>query len=267
MPSIDLDSPRPGIRRITLNNPEVLNAFAFEMYDEMVKIIETLKYDPSIRVVILTGAGRAFCSGHWVGAPGRQPWMAPNLGPIQQDMYSMARIKQIPLGLRALPQPVICALNGPSAGFGVALALASDIIIAGRSGTFVNAFHNVGVGSEIGVSYLMARSVGAQRTADFLFNAGQIDAAQAERIGLVLKMVEDGQLADEVVRYGQGMMENGPLDLWLTKQALHANLAATTYEAALDLEIRGVSMSKSTEDGREKRMAKFWNREPIYNQR
>jgi len=267
VPSIDLDSPHPGVRRITFNNPEVLNAFAFEMYDEMVNILEAIKYDASIRIVVLTGTGRAFCSGHWVGAPGRQPWMAPNLGPIQQDMYSMARIKQIPLGLRALPQPVICALNGPSAGFGVALALASDIIIAGRSGTFVNAFHNVGVGTEIGVSYLMARSVGAQCTADFLFNAGQIDAGRAERIGLILKMVEDDQLEEEVLRYARGMMENGPLDLWLTKQTLHANLGATSYEAALDLEIRGVSMSKSTEDGRDKRMAKFWNRDPIYTQR
>jgi enoyl-CoA hydratase len=267
MPSIDLDSPQPGVRRITFNNPDVLNAFAFEMYDEMVNIIESIKYDPAIRVVVVTGAGRAFCSGHWVGGPGRQPWMAENLGAIQQDMYSMARIKQIPLGFRALPQPVICALNGPAAGFGVALALACDIIIAARSGSLVNAFHNVGVGSEIGVSYLMARSIGAQRTADFLFNAGQIDAAHAERIGLILKMVDDDQLMGEVLNYAERMMQNGPLDLWLTKQALHANLAATSYEAALDLEVRGVSMSKATEDGRDKRLAKFWNRPPIYTQR
>ncbi|MCH9827259.1 MAG: enoyl-CoA hydratase/isomerase family protein [Gammaproteobacteria bacterium] len=267
MPSIDLDYPAKGVCRITLNNPEVLNGFAFEMYDEMVNILEKIKYDTSIRVVVLTGAGRAFCSGHWVGAPGRQPWMEENLGPIQQDMYSMARIKQIPLGLRTLPQPVICALNGPAAGFGVALALVSDIVVAGTSGEFVNAFHNVGVGSEIGVSYLMSRMIGSQRTADFLFNARRVGAEEAARIGLVLKVVDDERLADEVIAYATGMMENSPLGLWLTKQALQANVAGTSYEAALDLEIRGVSMSKATEDGREKRMSKFWERSPIFTNR
>jgi enoyl-CoA hydratase/carnithine racemase len=265
--SIDLDDPIPGVRRITLNNPEVLNGFAFEMYDQMVDIIEAIKYDTSVRVVVLTGAGRGFCSGHWVGAPGYQPWMARNLGPIQQDMYSMARIKQIPLGLRALPQPVIAALNGAAAGFGVALALVCDFVIAGESGRFVNAFHNVGVGSEIGVSYLLSRSIGSQKAADFLFNARTIRAPEAERIGLVLKTVEDDKLMDEVLDYAQGLMVNSPLGLWLTKQALQQNQAATNYEAALDLEIRGVSMSKSTEDGREKRLAEFWKRAPHYNDR
>lgn len=267
MPSIDLDYPATGVCRVTLNNPDVLNGFAFEMYDELVDILERIKYDVAIRVVILTGAGRAFCSGHWVGAPGAQPWMAPNLGPIQQDMHSMARIKQIPLGLRALPQPVIAALNGPAAGFGIALALASDIVIAGRSGAFVNAFHNVGVGTEIGVSYLMARAIGTQRTADFLFNTRRIGAEEAERIGLILKAVDDDRLGDEVLDYARSMMENSPLGLWLTKQALQHNAAGTSYEAALDFEVRGVSMSKATEDGREKRGATFWKRATIFTNR
>jgi enoyl-CoA hydratase len=223
--------------------------------------LRTIQYDTSARVVVLTGAGKGFCSGQDIANPTPPPWAPTDVGRVHRDLYAMQEIRELPLAMRALPQPVIAAVNGPVAGFGMSIVLAADLAIAAHSAKFVNAFHNAGIGSEGGVSYLLPRAVGSQRAAELLLTGRAVDAAEAERIGLVLEAVADDQLMPRVLQLADAMMLNTPLDNWLTKQALHANLEATSFARALDLDTRGVILSRTTDDISERKAA-FAERRP-----
>jgi len=133
MSDILQDTPVPGVCRLTLNRPDKLNAFTYPMYAEFIEILERLRFDAEARVVILTGAGRGFCSGHDVLGAGEPPWAAPDLGKAQSVRAIVAKLGEIPTRLRGLPQPVICAVNGVTAGLGYSLALAADVTLAVRS--------------------------------------------------------------------------------------------------------------------------------------
>lgn len=259
-----LDTPMAGVRRITFNRPEVLNAFTFAMYAELLGMLHDIQYDADARVVVLTGAGKGFCSGHDLAAPKTPPWAPADVGPLHRDLYAMQEIRQLPLRMRGLPQPVIAAVNGPAAGIGLLFALGADIAIAARAATFVNAFHHTAIGSEAGVSYLLPRAVGTQRAAELLLTGRTVDAEEAERIGLVLKTVPDEQLMSETLTLAEAMIANTPLDNWLTKQAFYANLDAPSYAHALDLDTRGVVMARTSADMLERRAASSEGRPPRF---
>ena len=140
MSEIDRDMPVPGICRLTFNRPESLNALTFAMYEELIAKLEAIRFDPDVRVVILTGAGRGFCAGHDLRASGSPSWVPEGLGKAQTARAIMAKLAQIPSLIRALPQPVIAAVNGVAAGAGYPIALAADLCLAARSAKFVNAF-------------------------------------------------------------------------------------------------------------------------------
>jgi len=267
MSEILVDEPLAGVRRITLNAPERLNAFSFEMYERLAAILESVRYDTKIRVVVLTGAGRGFCSGHYLGAAVPAGWMDPELGPIHRDLYNMLKIGQIPLAMRNLTQPVIAAVNGAAAGVGYALALAADIAIAGESAKFVNAFHNVGIASEIGVTYLLARAIGSQRATEILMSSRTVLADEAARIGMVARAVPDDKLMEDVLALADDIIQSTPLGIWMTKQALHLNESAGSYAEALELETRGVMLSRATEDAAEKRASRREKRRPVFRNR
>jgi enoyl-CoA hydratase len=267
MSEIILDEPLTGVRRITLNAPERLNAFSFEMYEELLTILEAIRYETRIRVVVLTGAGRGFCSGHYVGGPGTAGWIKEPLGTIHRDLYNMLKIAQIPLAMRSLPQPVIAAVNGTVAGVGYALALAADIAIAGQSAKYVNAFHNVGTASELGVTYLLTHAVGSQRAAEILLSSRAVLAEEAARIGMVARMVPDEKLMEDVLALADDIIQSTPLGIWMTKHALHLTQSAGSYSQALELETRGVMLSRATEDTAEKRAARQEKRRPVFRNR
>jgi enoyl-CoA hydratase len=258
------DSPAAGVRRVTFNRPEKYNAFTFDMYRTLLEWLRAVQFDADARVVVLTGAGRGFCSGQDLKAGKPPPWAPPNVGDQYRDLYAMQEIRQIPLAMRALPQPVIAAVNGAVAGIGMLFALCADIAIAAQSASFVNAFHNVGIGTEGGVSYLLPRAVGSQRAAELLLTNRRVDATEAAAIGLVLETVTDGELMARVLELAANMMRNSPLDNWLTKQSLHANLEAQSFSQAIDLDTRGVVLSRTTEDARERRAADSEKRPPNY---
>lgn len=258
------DVPAEGICRLTLNRPDALNSLTFPMYSELVDQLESLRYDHDVRVVILTGAGRAFCAGHDIRSGGKPAWVTDKLGKAQQQRRIMDKLGQIPLMMRALPQPVICAVNGAAAGAGYAIALAADMTIAARSAKFVNAFHNAGTGHELGFSYMLPRLVGAQRAAELMLTGRPVMAEEAADIGLILRCVDDEALMDEALKLADAILVNSPIGIALTKSTMWQNADAPSLAAAIELENRAIFMSQSTADTAEKRAAFVEKRRPTF---
>src|SRR6266478_4417620 len=267
VPDILIDEPISGVRRLTLNRPEALNAFTFAMYRSLLSIFEDIRADPDVRVVVLTGSGRGFCSGHDLKNAGTSPWAGENLGKVYASRATMTALGTIPVVMRTLPQPIIEAINGVTAGIGLTLTLASDMAIASRSAKFINTIHNAATGTELGLSYLLPRAVGSQRAAEMLYTARPILADEAERIGLILRAVDDDKLIDEALAIAKGIIVNVPLGIALTKQSLWLNQSASSFEAAVEFEARAAAMALSTEDAAEKREAFWEKRAPQFNNR
>lgn len=265
--TILLDTPEPGVRRVTLNRPETLNAFTWEMYGSLLEALDAIKGDPEVRSVIITATGRGFCSGHDLRNAGANPCENEGWGPAFTNRHSLQYLGRIPLAIRNLPQPVICAVNGTVAGVGYTLALASDMTIAVRSAKFVNTIHNAATGAELGLSYLMSRAVGSQRAAELVLTARPVLADEAERIGLILRAVDDDRLEHEALAIARNIAANVPMGIWLTKQSLWLNQSAGSLEAAIELESRAVAIAQATEDAREKRSAFLEKRAPEFKMR
>lgn len=264
MADIITDAPAEGVTRITLNRPDALNSLTFDMYEQLIAIFEAIRFDPKVRVVILTGAGNAFCAGHDVRAGGTANWVPDGLGKAQRTRAMMAKMGTIPVLMRSLPQPVIAAVNGSTAGAGYSLALAADLCIAAKSAKFVNAYHNAGTGHEFGLSYMLPRAVGAQRAAELLLTGRAVFAEEAAAIGMVLRVVEDAELADAALVLADAIMLNSPIGIALTKQTMWLNQAAGSLEAAIEMENRAIFMSQSTEDTAEKRQSFIEKRRPVF---
>lgn len=266
MADILIDQPIEGVRRITLNRPERLNAFTFDMYIEFQEALRALKHDSSVRVVVLTGAGKGFCSGHDLISGGKPKWIDdPEMGRMYYGRHAIAEINALPILMRQLPQPIICAVNGAAAGAGFALALASDLCIASASAKFVNSIHNSGTGHELGMSYMLPRAIGTQRAAEILLTARPVLADEAERIGLVLRAVADDALMDTALDLAKNIMANVPMGIWLTKQSLWVNQNVGSLEAAIELESRAVAVAQATEDAAEKRKSFLEKRPPKFS--
>lgn len=267
MDEILTDLPADGILRITLNRPDALNSFTFAMYQTLLDRLEQVRHDGSVKAVLLTGAGRAFCAGHDIRGAGSPAWVPDGWGKAQTFRAIMARLGRIPVTLRSLPQPVICLVNGAAAGAGYPLALACDMVLAGKSAKFVNAFHNAGSGHEMGLSYLLPRLVGAQRAAELLLTGRAVLADEAERIGLVLHTVEDGALQAAGLELAARVAVNSPIGVSLTKQSLWLNSDAASLEAAIEMENRAIFMSQQTADSQEKRASFMEKRTPVFTQK
>ena len=266
MSDILVEDIHEGVKRLTLNRPEQLNSFTFAMYSELIELLKKLRYDSKTRVVILTGSGRGFCAGHDLRSGGQAGWIDdPDMGRAYLSKYSLSEISSIPLLMRQLPQPVICAVNGSAAGIGFALALAADLSVAAKSAKFVNSFHNAGTGHELGVSYMLPRAVGTQRAAEILLTARPILADEAERIGLVLKSVADDELQNTALELAKAILVNVPIGIWLTKQSLWFNQGVGSLDAAMEMESRGVFMAQSTADKDEKRKSFMEKRTPTFH--
>lgn len=265
MADILVDEPLPGVRRITLNRPEQLNAFTFDMYAQYQDALRALKHDSKARVVILTGAGKGFCSGHDLKSGGKPKWVDdPEMGRMYYGRHAISEINALPILMRQLPQPIICAVNGAAAGAGFALALAADICIAAKSAKFVNSIHNAGTGHELGMSYLLPRVIGTQRAAEILYTTRPVLAEEAERIGLVLRAVPDEDLMNAALEIAKGILNNVPMGIWLTKQSLWANQSVGSLETAIEMETRAVQIAQATEDAAEKRKSFLEKRAPKF---
>src|SRR5690348_8443432 len=196
MASLQIDRPDDGITRITLDRPAKLNAMNVELITELHAALDDIGRDRTCRAVIVTGAGRGFCAGLDLGGYGVAPG-GEEVGAVQRGMATQKHIAALVPKLRSLPQPVIAAVNGPAAGGGLALALATDIRIASKSAKFNVAFVRIGLsGCDIGVSWMLPRLIGASRAWELMLTGRIIDADRAEQIGLVSTVVDDEALLD-----------------------------------------------------------------------
>ena len=228
-PSILVDR-RDGYRVVTLNRPERLNAFNETMHRALRAALDEAEADDGCGALLLTGAGRAFCSGQDLSD--RMPGSGPprDLGASLDSLYNPL-VRQ----LRALPFPVVAAVNGTAAGAGASLALHCDIVLAARSARFVQAFAKIGVVPDAGGSWLLARLVGAARARALALTAEPLAAERAAEWGLIWKAVDDGRLVAEAESLCAQFAAGPRLGLSLIKRALEA-AEQNGLNAQLDLE-------------------------------
>lgn len=235
-----------GVARLTLNRPEKLNSFTVAMHLEVRDALDKVKADASVRVLVLTGAGRGFCAGQDLGdgvvAPGGT---ALDLGETVEKFYS-----PLVLTLRSLPVPVICAVNGVAAGAGANLALAADIVIAARSATFIESFCRLGLIPDTGGTYFLPRLIGTARAMGLAMLGEKLTAEKAESWGLIWKCVDDTALATEVDALARHFATAPTRGLARTKEAIYASPSNNLAQQLL-LERDFISELGNTRDCRE----------------
>ena len=234
-----VDRPASGVAVVTLNQPEKLNALSFTLVDQLHAALDDLQADNGCRVVILTGAGRGFCSGLDLSSIQGSSTSAGTAGP-RAGMLSQEHIAALPQKLRRLQQPVIAAVNGPAYGGGFALALACDIRIAAPEARFCTQFIKLGIGGcDIGISYTLPRLIGASRAFELMLTARTLDAAEAERIGVVSEVTApDRPVLDHALDLATTICRHSPFGVVMTKEVMWSNLDAPSFEAAIHLENR-----------------------------
>jgi enoyl-CoA hydratase len=246
MDTLLIDHPQDGVARITLNRPERLNALNAALVGELHEALANIATDRGCRVVVLTGAGRGFCAGLDLSGYGEPPGRHPR-DRVQDTFATQTHIASLVPRLRSLPQPVISAVNGPAAGGGLALALASDVRIAADSAKFNVAFVKLGIsGCDIGVSWLLPRLIGASRAWEMMLTGRLLDAEEAERIGLVLKMVRDDDLQSATLETAALIVANSPWGVRMTKEVMWSQLEIGSLQAGIDLENRTQVLSSGT---------------------
>ena len=237
-----------GITQITLNRPERLNAMNHALVAGLHEAFDALAGDRSCRVIVLTGAGRGFCAGLDL-TEGASPPEAHGLGRVQAGMTVQKSIAGLVPQMRAMPQPIVAAVNGAASGGGLALALASDVRVAARSARFNVAFVRIGLsGCDIGVSWLLPRLVGASRAFELLLTGRFVDAAEADRIGLVARVVDDGDVVASAVETAALIVANSPWGVRMTKEVMWSQLEIGSLQAGIDLENRTQVLSSFTGD-------------------
>lgn len=253
-----------AVDRVTLNRPDALNAMNPELVDELQDYFGKLYTDHSVRVVVLKGAGRAFCAGLDLKDRSNRDDSGASGSP-QAGLVSQRRISEIVMRMRRCPQPIISLVHGPACGGGFALALASDIRIAGTSARMNAAFIRIGLSAcDIGVSYFLPRLVGVSLASELMMTGRFINATRAERVGLVSEVVPDEKLEEAAQPYIDEMLTTSPLGLRLTKECLNMSVDAGSLEAAIAMEDRNQILCAQTKDFREGISAFLGKRAPDY---
>jgi len=226
-----VDRPRPQIALVTLNRPERMNSMSFDVMVPLREALKEISDDNEVRVVVLTGAGRGFCSGaDQSGEKGKMPNIA-GLTPATVALRAMELLDDVVLELRRLHQPVIAAVNGAAIGGGLCLALACDIRVAGESAYFRAAGINNGLtASELGLSYLLPRAIGSSRASEIMLTGRDVDAAEAAGIGLVSRVVSDEDLLESCMETAQQIADWSRPGVELTKRTLWSSLDAASLE-------------------------------------
>jgi len=235
---LETEAPAPHVRRVVLNRPERLNAMTAELCQALHDELSSIADDRSCRAVILTGAGRGFCAGLDLAGYGAA---AGNDGSDQSRgrLANQEHMSRLVLRLRELPQPVLAAVNGPAAGFGLALALGCDIRYASEQAVFRAAFLNIGVSNcDMGTSWLLPRLIGASRSHELMLTARRVDAAEALRVGLVADVVAPESLEERALEGAVQIASLAPWGVQLTKQGMWSALEIPSERAAIEYEDR-----------------------------
>ncbi|HVX17946.1 MAG TPA: enoyl-CoA hydratase-related protein [Acidimicrobiales bacterium] len=267
MATVRVEQPRPGVTLVTLDRPDRLNAMTAELVEELHAALDTIRADRECRVVVLTGAGRGFCAGLDLTGYGVPPGGDTSNSP-QARLTVQQHIASLVPKLRGLRQPVIAAVNGAAAGGGFALALASDVRVAAASAKFNVAFVRIGLsGCDIGVSWLLPRLIGASKAFELLLTGRFVQADEAERIGLVSKVVGDGEVLDAALGLADLIVANSPFGVWMTKEVMWSQLEVPSLTAGIDLENRTQIVATFTEDHPEALRSFLERRPPQFENR
>jgi 2-(1,2-epoxy-1,2-dihydrophenyl)acetyl-CoA isomerase len=252
-----------SVARLTLNRPDKLNAMTGVMSDELMDALAEIEKDPGLRAVLLTGAGRGFCAGQDLTEfdDAYRKGERPDI----EDHLARTYHRLIP-AMTGLPKPIVCAVNGVSAGAGVSLALASDIRIAGGSARFTQAFVKIGLIPDSGGTYLLPRAVGYAKALELSLTGDMIDAGTAREIGLVSLVVPDDELASEARELAGRLAAMPTAALGETKRLLQASLAPA-LEEVLEREATAQARMGQTADHLEGVTAFGEKREPKFTGR
>lgn len=254
---------RDGVATLTFSRPERLNSLTFEVYADIRDLTDSLRRRDDIKVFVLRGRGRGFCSGGDV-----DEIIAELLGRGTRDVYEFARMTGACVrNLREMPQPVIAAVNGIAAGAGAVLAGAADIRVLAQSASFRFLFTSVGLsGGDMGICWLLPRIVGFGRATEALLLGGKITADEALAWGLASRVVADEQLDAAVAEYAAGLKELAPWGLAMTKEMINRG-ASTDYSTAIETEAFTQTMLMTADDFREFHAGFTGKRKPHYRGR
>jgi 2-(1,2-epoxy-1,2-dihydrophenyl)acetyl-CoA isomerase len=242
-----------AVATITLDRPGALNALTIPLKQELLTALRTVARDPSIRAVVLTGAGRAFCAGQDL-----KERLEPDAAPLEVELRE--RYNPIIAAMRRLDQPIVGAINGVAAGAGASLAFACDLRIAAEGASFVLAFERIGLVPDSGATWFLPRLVGPAKAAEFALLGDPLSAADAERFGLVARVVPADALADEARSMALRLAGLAPQAVALTKRALERSWSVA-LEAALEDEAYRQGIAGASADHAEG-LAAFLDKRP-----
>jgi enoyl-CoA hydratase len=262
--AVALDSPAKHVLRVTLRRPEALNAFTAQMLSELTDAFHAASADSSCRAVILTGAGRAFCAGVDLRNSGRERW-TDGRDPIEGRVEWSEVVTEALMAIRRCSRPVIAAVNGIAVGGGLSMALLADIRIGSTQASFADGYiRNGASGCELGTSYLLPRLIGQGRAMELMLTGATIDAATAERYGLLNRIVAPHSLDGAALETAGQICQHSAFAVTMTKQVALANLEAASLETAMLLEMRTQMLAVHTADSLEARSALTARRDPVF---
>lgn len=258
------EAPSAAVRVLTLDRPDSLNAMTGELCQALHEELDRIAADRACRAVVLTGTGRAFCVGLDLQGYGEAPGN-DGTDNARDRLGNQEHMSRLILKLRDTPQPIIAAVNGPAAGFGLALALGSDIRYAAPEAVFRAVFLNVGVSNcDMGTSWLLPRLIGASRAHELMLTGRRVRADEAERIGLVAEVVEGDSLLERSLEAAEQIAGWTPWGIRLTKQGMWSALEIASERAAIEYEDRqqimalhGTAPAEAVTAFLEKRPAQF----------
>jgi len=258
-----VSQPADGVVLLTLNRPDRLNAMTVTMFDELERVARNITDDDDVRVVIVTGAGTGFCAGYDLDDAEGLPQLSP-LGMFDRQNRAARALAAI----RAIPVPLIAAVNGAAAGGGLSLSLMADIRLGSPTAKFNAAFVKIGLSAgDLGVSWLLPRLIGPAQAAEMCFSGRTVEAEEAEGLGLINFLTGLDDLIDRALKMAGQICANSPGGIKLSKRALQSNLEIGSFAAALELESRGqalltrcADMPEALAAFREKRAPNFTGR-------
>lgn len=252
---------------LTLNRPDHLNAISVQMVTELRDYFGNLQEDPSVRIVVMRGAGKAFCAGLDIKDAAERR-RNNDTGPFGAGMGFQGYLAEVYIRMRRCPQPIVSLVHGAACGGGFSFVLASDIRIAGESARMNAAYIKLGLSAcDMGSSYFLPRLVGTNLASELMLTGRFIHAQRALAAGMVSEVVPDDRLADAARPYLQEMLHTSPMGLRLTKEGLNMAIDAPGLEAAMAIENRNQRMCSVTSDAAEGMRAFVEKRDPVYTGR